>query len=235
MLLNIDNIKVSYGSFLAIKGISVKVEQGEVVCILGANGAGKTTLIKSVCGIKKIASGCIVFNGQKINELFSDQIIKKGIGICPEGGGCFPKMTVQKNLLLGAFTCSDKNLMRRNYEKVVHLFPILENRKRQQAGLLSGGERQMLAIGRALMANPKLILLDEPSLGLAPLVVNLIFQSLAAIREQGTTALLVEQNAAKSLTLSNRAYVIELGRVVISGTSAELLQNEEVKRAYISM
>lgn len=235
MLLNIDSIKVSYGFFHAIKGISVKVEEGEVVYILGSNGAGKTTLIKSICGIKKIASGQIEFDGQRVDGLSSDQIIKRGIGVCPEGGGCFPKMTVHKNLLLGAYASNDNDLRLKNYEKVVRLFPILQERKKQLAGLLSGGERQMLAIGRALMGNPKLIILDEPSLGLAPLVVNSIFQSLKEIKEQGATILLVEQNAAKSLVLSDRAYVIELGEIAISGLSAELLENEGVKKAYISM
>lgn len=235
MLLKIDNMRVLYGSFLAINGISLVIKEGEVVCILGANGAGKTTLTKAICGIIKADSGSIEFNGERIDRLAPQEIIRKGISVCPEGGGCFPKMTVFKNLMLGAFTCNDNELIQENHEKVIKLFPILKERINKLAGLLSGGERQMLAIGRALMGNPKLLILDEPSQGLAPLMVKSIYESLRAIQEGGKTVLLVEQNAAESLKLADKGYVIELGKVVAYGNSMELLENEEVKKAYISM
>ena len=235
MLLNIDNINVSYGSFMAIRGISLGIKEGEIVCILGANGAGKTTLIKTICGIIKVNSGLIEFNNKRIDRLPSYEIIKNGISVCPEAGGCFPKMTVHKNLILGAFNCDDKNLIQENYEKVTDLFPIFGERKEQLAGLLSGGERQMLSIGRALMGNPKLIMLDEPSMGLGPMIVKSIYESILKIGEQGATILLVEQNAAISLKISHRGYVIAMGKIAIHGTSKELNENEDVKKAYISM
>lgn len=233
-MLLLNDLNVFYGSFASLKNVSLNIKERETVCILGANGAGKTTLIKAICGIIKPYSGSIEFNGERIEKLPSGEIIEKGICVCPEGAGCFPTMTVEINLMLGAFTRHDNALIQKDYKKIIDLFPILGKRKNQLAGSLSGGERQMLAIGRALMGNPKLLMFDEPSLGLAPLIVKSIYKTLELLKKDEATILLVEQNAAKSLKLSDRGYVMELGQIIISGTSKELLENENVKSAYIS-
>jgi branched-chain amino acid transport system ATP-binding protein len=211
------------------------VGAGEGVTILGANGAGKTTLVKAIVGLLKPQSGVIEFDGQRIDKLPSNEIIKRGISVCPEGGGCFPDMSVMKNLIMGTIFLKDRFLIKSAYNRVVNLFPNLETRKAQKAGSLSGGERQMLAIGRALMGMPGLLLMDEPSLGLAPMVVSNIFETIRVLRSEGLTIMLVEQNASKSLEITDRGYVMELGRITISGTSEELRCHELVKKAYWGM
>ncbi|HUT42930.1 MAG TPA: ABC transporter ATP-binding protein [Desulfobacterales bacterium] len=235
MLLNISDIVAGYGSFKALRKVSVTVKEHETVTILGANGAGKTTLIKSILGLVKIQEGSIEFNGERIDPLTTTDIVKKGIALCPEGGGCFPEMSVIKNLMLGSIYNKDKNAVSEAYKKVVTLFPLLEARREQKAGSLSGGERQMLAIGRALMSTPRLLLLDEPSLGLAPIVINSIFEAINRLRDEGQSIMLVEQNAAKSLLVADRAYIIELGEVIISGDSETLREDDRIKKAYLGI
>jgi len=235
MLLKINNVVAGYGSFKALRKVSLAIKEHETVTILGANGAGKTTLVKSVIGIVKILEGSIEFDGMRIDRLTTPEIVKKGIALCPEGGDCFPEMSVMKNLMLGSIFIKDKSIIAEGFERIFKLFPILRDRAAQKAGLLSGGERQMLAIGRALMARPRLLLLDEPSMGLAPLVIDLIFQTISSLRDEGQAVMLIEQNAAKSLQVANRAYVIELGEVKISGGSEELKEDERVKQAYLGI
>lgn len=235
MLLEIWNLVAEYGSFQALREVSLGVDEKEVVTILGANGAGKTTLVKVVVGLVKSKKGRIQFMGDRIDQLSSSQIIPRGIAISPQGGGCFPDMSVMKNLLMGLITSKEKAEVNHLFRGVTDLFPVLEERKNQKAGSLSGGERQMLAIGRALMGSPRLLILDEPSLGLAPLVINSIFGTIERLKGQGLTILLVEQNASKSLKIADRGYVMELGRISIAGTSAELQQDERVKNAYMGL
>jgi branched-chain amino acid transport system ATP-binding protein len=235
MLLEVMDLVAGYGSFQALREVSLGVEEGEVVTILGANGAGKTVLVKAVVGLIKTKKGTIRFGGDRIDRLSSSQIIPRGIAISPEGGVCFPDMSVMKNLIMGLVTSKRKAEVDRAFRRVTALFPVLESRKTQKAGSLSGGERQMLAIGRALMGSPKLLILDEPSLGLAPMVINNIFDAIQRLKVQGLTILLVEQNASKSLKIADRGYVMELGRITISGTSAELRDDERVKRAYMGL
>ena len=235
MLLNVTELVAGYGAFQALRKLSLGVGAGEGVTILGANGAGKTTLVKAIVGLIKPQGGVIEFDGQRIDKLPSNEIIKRGISICPEGGGCFPDMSVMKNLIMGTIFLKDRFLIKSAYNRVVNLFPKLETRKAQKAGSLSGGERQMLAIGRALMGMPRLLLMDEPSLGLAPMVVSNIFETIRVLRSEGLTIMLVEQNASKSLEITDRGYVMELGRITISGTSGELRCHELVKKAYWGM
>jgi len=235
MLLEVLDLIAGYGSFHALREISLGVAEKEVVTILGANGAGKTTLVKVVVGLIKSKKGRIQFMGDRIDKLSSSQIIPRGIAISPQGGGCFPDMSVMKNLLMGLVTSKEKAEVGHLFRGVTELFPVLETRKTQKAGSLSGGERQMLAIGRALMGSPKLLILDEPSLGLAPLVINSIFGTIERLKGQGLTILLVEQNASKSLKIADRGYVMELGRITFSATSAELQQDERVKKAYMGL
>jgi branched-chain amino acid transport system ATP-binding protein len=215
--------------------VSLELKEGEGVTILGANGAGKTTLIKTIVGLIKLQSGTIEFEGNRIDQLPNYEIIKKGICVCPEGGGCFPEMSVIKNLRMGTILLADRSLIKNAYERVVNLFPQLECRKGQKAGSLSGGERQMLAIGRALMGMPRVLLMDEPSLGLAPMVINSIFRTIGMLHREGLTIMLVEQNASKSLEIADRWYVMELGKITISGTRDELRCNELVRKAYLGM
>jgi branched-chain amino acid transport system ATP-binding protein len=235
MLLNVTDLVAGYGAFQALRKLSLGVGAGEGVTILGANGAGKTTLVKAIVGLIKPQSGVIEFDGQRIDKLPSNEIIKRGISICPEGGGCFPDMSVMKNLIMGTIFLKDRFLIKSAYNRVVNLFPKLETRKAQKAGSLSGGERQMLAIGRALMGMPRLLLMDEPSLGLAPMVVSNIFETIRVLRSEGLTIMLVEQNASKSLEIADRGYIMELGRITISGSSEELRCHELVKKAYLGM
>ncbi len=235
MLLDIKELEAHYGSYHVLRNVSLHVAEGEAVTILGANGAGKTTLIKTILSLVRIRKGEIVFDGQRIDGLPSYEVIKKGIGVCPEGGGCFAEMTVQKNLLLGALFIKDQAAVSGTLKKVSELFPVLEKRKHQKAGTLSGGERQMLAIGRALMGSPKLLLLDEPSLGLAPIVINDIYQAIEKLRDEGLSILLIEQNASKSLKLANRGYVLELGKIILSGIGEDLSRDEQVKKAYFGI
>jgi branched-chain amino acid transport system ATP-binding protein len=235
MLLNVTDLIAGYGAFQALRKVSLGVEAGEGVTILGANGAGKTTLIKTIVGLIKPQSGVIEFDGQGIEKLPNYEVIKKGISICPEGGGCFPEMSVMKNLMMGTIFLKDRFGVKSAYDRVVSLFPQLEIRKTQKAGSLSGGERQMLAIGRALMGVPRLLLMDEPSLGLAPMVVSHIFETIGVLRSEGLTIMLVEQNASKSLEIAGRGYVMELGRITLYGTSEELRCHELVKKAYLGI
>ncbi|MBB6281837.1 ABC transporter ATP-binding protein [Geobacillus subterraneus] len=232
-MLKVDHIDVFYGNIHALKGVSLEVNSGEIVTLIGANGAGKTTLLKTISGLLKPKNGDIVYEGVSIAGKAAQMIVKQGISHVPEGRRVFANMTVEENLELGAFLRKDKAGIQQDFAKVFELFPRLEERRKQLAGTLSGGEQQMLAIGRALMARPKLLLLDEPSMGLAPLLVKTIFRIIEEINESGTTILLVEQNAHMALSIADRAYVIESGRVVLSGTASELQASEQVKQAYL--
>ena len=231
ILFDIKDLEVSYGSIAAIKGISLQVRKGEIVAILGANGAGKTTTMRTISQLHKAKSGAIMFKGQDLTQLSAHKIVKLGISHAPEGRRVFGILTVEENLMLGAYSRSklDKDTLRWVYQ----LFPRLEERRKQLAGTLSGGEQQMLAIGRSLMSNPEMLLLDEPSLGIAPILVKAIFQQIKKISQEGVTVLLVEQNAKAALKLADRAYVLDVGKIVLSGTSEELLASEKVQEAYL--
>lgn len=235
-MLTIRNLRSYYGRMQALKGVSLHVEEGEVVSLIGANGAGKTTLLNSIVGLVSSRTGQILFSDTDIIRRNPRQIIRMGVSLVPEGRQLFAPLTVIENLILGAYQRyrkDKKSEIKSDLEEVFVLFPILKERKSQIAGTLSGGEQQMLAIGRSLMAKPKLILMDEPSMGLAPLITTQIFQIISKLHKQGTTILLVEQNAEAALKISSRAYVIEMGRVVLQGASQELLHNQEVRRAYL--
>lgn len=232
-MLKVDNISVFYGNIQAIKGISLEVNEGEIVTLIGANGAGKSTLLKTLSGLLKPKEGTIQYLGNNISGKPVQDIVKAGISHVPEGRRVFSNMTVEENLELGAYLRNDKHEIRKDFEKVYELFPRLKERSKQMSGTLSGGEQQMLAMGRAIMARPKLLLLDEPSMGLAPLFVKTIFQIIQEINRNGTTILLVEQNAHMAISIANRAYVIETGKVVISGTANELKESDQIKQAYL--
>jgi branched-chain amino acid transport system ATP-binding protein len=232
-LLELTDIKVNFGAVNALKGISLHVDEGEIVTLIGANGAGKTTTLRTIAGIVKPKSGKIMFQGKDITNTAAPDVVKLGISLVPEGRRIFSTMTVMENLEMGAYTRNDKEEIKKDYQKVFEKFPRLLERKSQVAGTLSGGEQQMLAIGRALMSRPKLMLLDEPSMGLAPIIVNDIFSIIKDINKGGTTVLLVEQNASMALSCADRAYVIKNGQIEIEGSSADLLNNEEVKNAYL--
>ncbi len=233
MLLEIDNIQVFYGQIAALKGISLYLDKGEILAIIGANGAGKTTLINTISGVLHPREGQIRFAGERIDKLPAWKIARKKILQIPEGRKVFAKQSVLENLELGAYAESDNNLIKDRVAEMYRLFPILGERRTQLAGTLSGGEQQMLAIARGLMAGPELLLFDEPSMGLAPVVVEKVFQTITEINRRGITVLLVEQNARKSLQIAKRAYVLETGKIVMSDTAASLLENEQVKRAYL--
>lgn len=233
MYLELRDLHVSYGNVEALHGININVEQGEIVTILGANGAGKTTTLVSISGLVKPTSGGIYFKGKALHEIHSHEVVKLGISQSPEGRRVFSTLTVLENLRLGAFTIRDKQIVERNLQWIFELFPRLEERREQLAGTLSGGEQQMLAIGRALMASPEVLLLDEPSLGLAPILVRSIFDTIRAINKTGVTIVLVEQNARAALKLATRGYVLEVGRVVMEDSAANLLSNPEVQNAYL--
>src|SRR4030042_489552 len=229
VLLKVDGIRTFFGTFEALREVSLEVDNGEVVTILGANGAGKTTLLKTISGLLWPASGSIHYNAEPLDKATPDTIVKLGISHCPEGRMLFPEMPVYKNLELGAYVRrKDRSLVERMKQEVYELFPIVDERKKQPAGTLSGGEQQMLAIGRALMSGPKLLMMDEPSLGLAPLVVMNFMDTLVRIKERGGAILLVEQNARAALRLSHRGYVLENGRVALQGNREELLNKREV-------
>jgi branched-chain amino acid transport system ATP-binding protein len=231
MLLEVEDINVHYGKIAALKGMSIQVDEGEIVSLIGANGAGKTTTLKTISGLRPLTSGRILFNGQDISKTPGHKRVLLGIGQSPEGRGVFPGMTVQENLLMGAYTRKDD--LQADLEEVYELFPRLAERKTQFGGTMSGGEQQMIAIGRALMTKPKVLLLDEPSMGLAPMLIAQIFDIIREINKRGTTVLLVEQNAQQALKLSDRAYVLETGRVVQSAPGAELLNDPKVRAAYL--
>lgn len=232
-MLEVRDLNTHYGSIHALKGVSLHVERGEIVSLVGSNGAGKSTLLASITGIVLPSSGSILFEGEDITRLQQSAIVKKGITLCPEGREVFPRLTVEENLRLGAYTRKDKAEIRASFEEAYALFPRLSERKKQLAGTLSGGEQQMLAIARALMGKPRLLLLDEPSLGLAPNLVELIFELIERINKGGMTVLLIEQNANMALHISHRAYVLETGTVRLSGNAKQLLHNAEVQKAYL--
>jgi branched-chain amino acid transport system ATP-binding protein len=232
-VLEIAGLRAAYGPIEALRGIDLEVRAGELVCLLGANGAGKSTTLRAISGLLRPASGRIVFDGRSIAGLEPGAILKSGIAHCPEGRRVFPHLSVEENLLMGAYVRRDGAAITADLERVCQHFPVLGERRRQAAGTLSGGEQQMLAIGRALMARPKLILFDEPSLGLAPTVVETTFAIIAEIRRQGTTVLMVEQNAFLALRMADRAYVLETGRIVLAGAAADLMADDHVRRAYL--
>jgi len=232
-MLEIKNINVHFGVIHALKNVSLTVNDGEIVTLIGANGAGKTTTLRTISGLKKQTDGSIFLNGVDISNTSAQDRVKMGISHVPEGRRVFPTMTVLENLELGAYLRRDKEGIAKDLRMVYEHFPILSDRRKQAAGTLSGGEQQMLAIGRALMSRPKILFLDEPSMGLAPLLVQEIFNIIKNINEAGTTILLVEQNASMALQIADRAYVMETGSVVLSGTGAELMQSEEIKKAYL--
>lgn len=232
-MLSVKDIDVFYGNIHALKGISLEVKQGEIVTLIGANGAGKTTLLKTLSGLLKPKKGSIDYMNTSIVGRPAQSIVKNGISHVPEGRRVFATLTVEENLELGAYTRKDKKGIQQDMARVYELFPRLQERRKQLSGTLSGGEQQMLAMGRAIMARPKLLLLDEPSMGLAPLMVQTIFRIIEEINNEGTTILLVEQNANMALSVANRAYVIETGKVTLSGTAKELQASEEIKMAYL--
>lgn len=232
-MLGVSNLKVNYGMIQAIKGISFKVEEGEIIALIGANGAGKTTTLHTVSGLLKAREGSILFNGKELTKTQPHKIVEMGMAHVPEGRRIFQQLTVYENLILGAYTRSDKKEIAENLEMIYKRFPRLEERKKQIAGTLSGGEQQMLAMGRALMSNPKIVLMDEPSMGLSPLLVSEIFDIIQSINKSGTTVLLVEQNAKKALSIANRAYVLETGKIVLEGDAKELMNNDQIKKAYL--
>ena len=233
MMLKVEDIHVFYGAINALRGLSFHLEEGEIVALIGANGAGKSTTLKTISGLLRPRTGSITFQGEEITTTPPQNIVRNGIVHVPEGRRIFPKMTVMENLEIGAYTLSDKEKIAENFEAVFERFPRLRERKSQYGGTLSGGEQQMLAIARALMAQPKLLLLDEPSMGLAPLLVEQIFEIIQDINEQGTTILLVEQNAQMALSIADRGYVLETGAVTIEDDAHKLLENPKVIKAYL--
>ncbi|MEP6913327.1 MAG: ABC transporter ATP-binding protein [bacterium] len=232
-MLTLDNVSVNYGAIEALTGISMHVETGEVVTLIGANGAGKTTTLRTITGLLEPREGKISFEGEDIGGRATHRLVARGISMSPEGRGVFANLSVRENLQMGAYLKKDKRAISAEMERVFQMFPRLKERESQKAGTLSGGEQQMLAIGRALMSQPRLLLLDEPSLGLAPLVVHTIFEAIDEIKSKGTTILLVEQNAHAALKHSDRAYVLETGRIVMEGPSAELAADPRIKEAYL--
>ncbi|MDD2465830.1 MAG: ABC transporter ATP-binding protein [Desulfobulbus sp.] len=233
MLLTIENLRVNYGNVEALHGISLQVAEGEIVTILGANGAGKSTTLNAISGLVQITAGSIHFQDAPLHKLPAHEIVKLKVTQSPEGRRVFGTLTVEENLMLGAFTSVNTARIRASKEWILELFPRLEERRKQLAGTLSGGEQQMLAIGRALMSNPKILLLDEPSLGLAPILVKSIFDTVKAINASGVTVILVEQNAKAALKLAHRGYVMEVGNIVLADTAANLLKNRQVQQAYL--
>ncbi|MEE3456168.1 MAG: ABC transporter ATP-binding protein [Succiniclasticum sp.] len=232
-MLKVRDLVVAYGGIEALKGISVDVPDGQIVTLIGANGAGKSTLLRTIMGLVKPRSGSVEYNEENIKGLNSQHIVSRGITLVPEGRRVFPNLTVLENLRIGAYLRKDEEGIAKDIKRIYELFPRLEERNWQMAGTLSGGEQQMLALGRALMSRPKLIMMDEPSLGLAPLVIKDIFNIIRRINESGTTVLLVEQNANMALKVAHHAYVLETGRIKTEGSGRELLENEEIKEAYL--
>jgi branched-chain amino acid transport system ATP-binding protein len=233
-LLELQDVHCAIGRHAVINGVSMSLREGELVCLLGANGAGKSSLFKTISGLIRPTQGSIVFEGDVISKKTPEKIVRMGISLCPEGRKLFPKLSIKKNLMMGAYTrYREKQAIAETLREIYELFPILEERTDQEAGTLSGGEQQMLAIGRALMSKPRLLLLDEPSLGLAPLVVKKIMETITDINRSGVTILLSEQNASMALAISSRGYVLENGAMLMQGTAEELEGNEEVRKAYI--
>lgn len=232
-MLRVENLNVYYGAIHALHNISLTVEDGEVVSLIGANGAGKTTTLHTITGLKEASEGIIEYNGKDLKKTRDHEIITLGMAHVPEGRHVFTKMSVQENLEMGAFILNDKQMIRKNIDMVYEYFPRLKERRKQFAGTLSGGEQQMLATGRALMSNPKIVLMDEPSMGLSPLLVKEIFKIIKTLHKNGITVLLVEQNAKMALSISDRAYVLETGGISMSGKASDLLKDENVKKAYL--
>ena len=232
-LLEVNDIHTYYGAIHALKGISIHVEEGEIVTLIGANGAGKSTTLNTICGILRPREGSIYLEGEPINELPAHEIVLRGVSQSPEGRRVFGRLTVTENLEMGGFTRKDKDGMRTDMERVFALFPRLKERHKQVSGTLSGGEQQMLSMGRAMMANPRLLLLDEPSMGLAPILVETIFDTIREINEQGRTILLVEQNALMAFSVASRGYVMQTGEIVLADTAEALQENEMVQKAYL--
>jgi branched-chain amino acid transport system ATP-binding protein len=232
-LLALERLAVAYGGIQAVKGIDVTVGDGELVCLIGANGAGKTTTLKGICGLLPIKSGRIRYAGDDITGSPSFKLVRRGLAMVPEGRGMFGALTIEENLAMGAYARKDRVAIRSDIERVFGLFPRLKERRRQTAGTLSGGEQQMLAIGRALMSRPRLLLLDEPSMGLAPLMVQKVFETIIAVAKEGVTILLIEQNAKLALEVSDRGYVMESGEITLSGQAAALLHDPKVRAAYL--
>jgi branched-chain amino acid transport system ATP-binding protein len=235
MMLNVKNITVNHGKVAAVRGVSFDVEEGEIVTLIGANGAGKSTILKTISGLNKTASGEIYFEGKRIDRLLTHDIVKLGVSQVPEGRKLFPRMTVMENLEMGAYLRSSTKDVEGDFTRVFKYFPVLGDRRKQHAGSLSGGEQQMLAIGRSLMARPRLMLLDEPSIGLSPLMSQTIVKIISVINQEGVSILLVEQNAKLALKLAHRGYVLETGRIALGGAAAELLQDDAVKSAYLGV
>lgn len=233
MLLKLNNLNVHYGGIQALKSVSLHVEKGEIVALIGANGSGKTTTLRTISGLEKKSSGDIIYGGKDISKLCASDIVKLGISHVPEGRRVFPRMSVYENLEVGAITRKDKDGIAKDFQRSFELFPRLLERRTQLAGTLSGGEQQMLAIARGLLSRPKLLLLDEPSMGLAPLIVEEIFAIIKEINESGTTVLLVEQNANLALKYSDRGYILKNGYIDLEGKSSDLINNEEIKKAYL--
>jgi branched-chain amino acid transport system ATP-binding protein len=234
-MLEVQDIHTYYGNIHALKGISLTVEKGEIVTLIGSNGAGKTTTLRSICGLQKPRQGNIFLEGEDISPFKAHEVVSKGVAMVPEGRGIFARLTVAENLDLGAYTRRDHSGIQKDLERVFSIFPRLKERQRQVAGTLSGGEQQMLATGRALMTHPHLLLMDEPSMGLAPVLVEAIFEVIKVINQEGTTILLVEQNALMALSIAHRGYVIQTGKIVLQDTAANLKSNEMVQKAYLGM
>ncbi len=232
-LLELSRVEVAYGGIQAVKGIDLKVLPGELVCLIGANGAGKTTTLKGICGLQPVKAGMIRYGGENITGKRAFELVRNGLAMVPEGRGVFGALTIEENLAMGAYIRSDGIGVRTDVERVFSLFPRLKERRRQTAGTLSGGEQQMLAIGRALMCRPKLLLLDEPSMGLAPLMVQKVFETVTTVSAEGVTILLIEQNAKLALEVSHRGYVMESGEITLSGDADMLLHNPAVRAAYL--
>lgn len=232
-LLEINDLEVYYGVIQAIKGVSFHVDKGEIIALIGANGAGKTTILHTITGLLSAENGTVTFDGTNISKIPAHKIVSMGMAHVPEGRRVFANLTVLQNLKMGAYTRKDKAEIEKSLENVYNRFPRLKERQNQMAGTLSGGEQQMLAMGRALMSNPSIILMDEPSMGLSPIYVNEIFDIIQEVSKSGTTVLLVEQNAKKALSIADRAYVLETGKIVLEGNAQDLLQNDQIKKAYL--
>jgi len=232
-LLTLEHLAVAYGGIQAVKGIDIVVGDGELVCLIGANGAGKTTTLKGICGLLPIKSGTIRYDGDDITGAASFKLVRRGLAMVPEGRGMFGALTIEENLAMGAYTRTDRATIKADAERVFALFPRLKERRRQTAGTLSGGEQQMLAMGRAMMSRPRLLLLDEPSMGLAPLMVQKVFETIIAVAKEGVTILLIEQNAKLALEVSDRGYVMESGAITLAGDARALLHDPKVRAAYL--
>ena len=234
-LLALEGLKVAYGGIQAVKGVDLVVGKGELVCLIGANGAGKTTTLKGVTGLQPLSAGAVRYDGEDVTGRPAFELVRRGLAMVPEGRGVFGALTIEENLAMGAYTRSDRDGIRADVERVFELFPRLKERRRQTAGTLSGGEQQMLAMGRAMMSRPRLLLLDEPSMGLAPLMVQKVFETVMAVSREGVTILLIEQNAKLALEVSHRGYVMESGEITLSGDAKALLHDPKVRAAYLGV